>query len=144
MRPGQFCPGCGQWRPPSAPALRRFNEAGAILPRMRAATRLQTSPRRRFNEAGAILPRMPSSGISAVSLSPCFNEAGAILPRMQGCAMTRKNPCRCFNEAGAILPRMPDHAGREPVALGASMRPGQFCPGCGPCHASLNATYELQ
>ena len=64
MRPGQFCPGCraaaarGRRRPPG------FNEAGAILPRMRQWRPARATALRRFNEAGAILPRMRNIKVS--------------------------------------------------------------------------------
>ena len=117
MRPGQSCPGVAfdpSYTKTVGVSNARFNEAGAIMPRSgRESESLHTPP----------------------ALSPCFNEAGAIMPRSgqhSQIAASTVGRVVSFNEAGAIMPRSGQIAPRRCVLSGppgASMRPGQSCPG---------------
>ena len=63
MRPGQSCPGVVSHLHHVDVGWRRFNEAGAIMPRSGLQSWGKSSTaRRRFNEAGAIMPRSGSPG----------------------------------------------------------------------------------
>ena len=59
MRPGRLCPGCMFVCPFVRWSITSFNEAGALVPRMRLEeARLVEVICACFNEAGALVPRM--------------------------------------------------------------------------------------
>ena len=140
MRPGRYRPGCRVRPGPRPAASPRFNEAGAISPRMAGARAGARVTKRGFNEAGAISPRMHRVTAPPARSSPRFNEAGAISPRMRTRLPWLSVSRLGFNEAGAISPRM---RGRWRHPHGeerhASMRPGRYRPGCTAAHYGMSA-----
>ena len=108
MRPGQSCPGVGRSRCIHGRRQKRFNEAGAIMPR--SGTRWHAGTTRRL-----LASMRPGQSCPGVAWRHGHHH-------VQGAAS--------FNEAGAIMPR----SGHDPrngrtSARTASMRPGQSCPG---------------
>ena len=102
------------------------------MPRKGLSATTGTTRSRRFNEAGAVMPRKaPPQRIWILSLAG-FNEAGAVMPRKghrrpgavrpSGAASMRPGQL-CPGRGAAAL------AARRQAA--ASMRPGQLCPGRG-------------
>ena len=57
MRPGLLCPGKVPGVIDGFPVFRRFNEAGAVMPRKALALAGDVSCFHGFNEAGAVMPR---------------------------------------------------------------------------------------
>ena len=56
MRPGHFCPGNSGVRGSSGRPVRRFNEAGAFLPRKRSLNLLLVAPRSASMRPGHFCP----------------------------------------------------------------------------------------
>ena len=133
MRPGHFCPGNHLFLVVVARLLRRFNEAGAFLPRKLAP---QHVPHRRVEEAsmrpGHFCPGnhglvRRGGGVDRASMRPGHFCPGNSRPRAHPPPQNVR-----FNEAGAFLPRKPRRNFHgQPIPVRASMRPGHFCPGNG-------------
>ena len=109
----------------------RFNEAGAISPRMRRqrrghAVEIAVASMR----PGRYRPGCFARHVDFFDSGVGFNEAGAISPRMQRWEQRASRPRRRFNEAGAISPRMRARGRDRRADPGAaSMRPGRYRPG---------------
>ena len=130
MRPGRYRPGFVCWRCGSSRGCLRFNEAGAISPRIRRRSRSTTSGATCFNEAGAISPRIHWEGCPEPWICQGFNEAGAISPRIRG----RRRRLDLDLAVASMRPgryRPGFGVGRKGEATpgGASMRPGRYRPG---------------
>ncbi len=108
MRPGQECPGKRRsFQRVSACTPRASMRPGQECPGKPCASRPRSPSPLSFNEAGAGMPRKTSRGARPAPV-----------------ALTR------FNEAGAGMPRKTRvHLRRTQGQPGASMRPGQECPG---------------
>ena len=145
MRPGHVCPGNTGTSAGRSPTARRFNEAGACLPRKHTGAHGPILRHRRFNEAGACLPRKlvdygrAASPIGQASMRPGHvcpgnhhdqrlrqrHPAGAsmrpghVCPGNMHMPYAKRRVHRRFNEAGACLPRKRGRRGGNPrVRLG--------------------------
>ena len=107
MRPGRYRPGCASINRKHRRHRERFNEAGAISPRMREdRSTWQSKTSGASMRPGRYRPGCRAAAIVLVtthwaSMRPGRYRPGCLLEKM-----ARNNAIRGFNEAGAISPRM--------------------------------------